>query len=98
MNSNWKVAIAACIGAVVGFGIASMVRGGPSAGTLRNERGSDKAGAQAALRGRLLRCGRIQPAQRRSGGGAPADVGSDAETSHGTDASGDGDFPVAVHD
>src|SRR5947209_2860034 len=26
-----------------------MVRGGPSAGTLRNERGSDKAGAQAAL-------------------------------------------------
>jgi protein-disulfide isomerase len=33
VNSNWKVAIAACIGAVVGFGIATYVRGGPAAGT-----------------------------------------------------------------
>jgi len=33
VNSNWKVAIAACIGAVAGFGIASFVHGGPAAGT-----------------------------------------------------------------
>ncbi|MFL5416682.1 MAG: DsbA family protein [Myxococcales bacterium] len=32
MNSNWKVAIAACIGAAVGFGIATYVSGGPAAG------------------------------------------------------------------
>ncbi|MFL5427439.1 MAG: DsbA family protein, partial [Myxococcales bacterium] len=32
MNSNWKVAIAACIGAAVGFGIATYVSGGPATG------------------------------------------------------------------
>jgi protein-disulfide isomerase len=33
VNSNWKVAIAACIGAAVGFGIATYVSGGPAAGS-----------------------------------------------------------------
>jgi protein-disulfide isomerase len=51
VNSNWKVAIAACIGAVAGFGIASYVRGGLAAGTpLRGQNvPSAQQGAQAAL-------------------------------------------------
>jgi len=50
-NSSWKVAIAACIGAVAGFAIASYVHGGPSAGTpLRGQNAAtDRAAAQAGL-------------------------------------------------
>jgi protein-disulfide isomerase len=52
VNSNWKVAIAACIGAVAGFGVASYVHGGPSAGTPSprgNAPSERQQGAQAAL-------------------------------------------------